>query len=357
MTRGGRPPLVTPEGVESLTQRQLSQVLRLVQAATDVDQVAPLSEQVMLAASEGPGDAEVGGTSRTGPTEVGTAGAGTSGASGTFHLLTYSAGHLSGYAHLARGTAGEPATAELMVDPVRRRQGIGTALIRAVETASAPTPARSSTLHVWSHGDLPSGRAFALQRGYATVRELWQMRRSLQPDGPALPATSLPEGFRSRFFVVGQDEAAWLRVNTRAFVNHPEQGRVTRHDLDRRIAEPWFDAKGFILVEDMRGPEPVLAASHWTKVVPTQDSEPTEPAEQPKEGEVYVVGVDPAYQALGVGRTVTVLGLMYLRGKGLTEATLYVDADNRAAISTYSRLGFARSTVDIMYSRIVHSPM
>jgi mycothiol synthase len=171
------------------------------------------------------------------------------------------------------------------------------------------------------------------------------MRRSLRSDADPLPAVSLPEGFRTRHFVIGQDEDAWLRVNARAFAYHPEQGRLTRRDLDRRIAEPWFDAKGFILIEDVRGFAPVLAASHWTKVVPAKQpdvgSEVSSDIGQ-TQGEVYVVGVDPAYQGFGLGRAVTILGLAYLRERGLTEAMLYVDADNRAAVATYSRLGFTR---------------
>jgi len=70
----------------------------------------------------------------------------------------------------------------------------------------------------------------------------------------------------------------------------------------------------------------------------------------PAEGEVYVVGVDPAYQGLGLGRAVTVLGLAHLRERGLTRAMLYVDADNDAAVATYSRLGFTRFAADVMYS-------
>ncbi|HEY5246936.1 MAG TPA: mycothiol synthase, partial [Dermatophilaceae bacterium] len=195
----------------------------------------------------------------------------------------------------------------------------------------------------------------ALRAGYSPARELWQMRRSLRGDVAPLPAVSLPPGFSTRHFVVGQDEEAWLLVNARAFVDHPEQGRIGREDLDQRVAEPWFDATGFILVEDLRGQQPVLAAAHWTKVVPGDAT--SRPMVHPTRGEVYVVGVDPAYQGLGLGRTVTVLGLAHLRERGLTEAMLYVDADNLAALTTYSRLDFVRSAVDIMYSRIVRRPM
>jgi len=75
------------------------------------------------------------------------------------------------------------------------------------------------------------------------------------------------------------------------------------------------------------------------------------------QGEVYVVGVDPAYQRLGLGRAVTILGLAHLRELGLTEAMLYVDADNSAAVATYSRLGFVRFAADVTYSRAVHLPV
>ena len=334
---------MTPEIVEQLTDEQRCEVLGLVKAATTVDGVAPLSEQVLLAVRDTS-------PASTGPASTSPASA--TGSSHPVHLLAYSVAHLAGYAHLEPGVAGEAATGEVVVDPSYRRQGIGTALIDALEAALAPPTSHGETLQLWSHGDLEGARAFALRGGNSAVRELWQMRRSLRSDAAALPAVSLPKGFKTRRFVVGRDEEAWLRVNARAFVDHPEQGRMTRHDLDQRIAEPWFDAMGFILIEDMRGLAPVLAASHWTKIVPAQD-----PQARPTEGEVYVVGVDPAYQGLGLGRTVTVLGLAHLREKGLAEATLYVDADNQAAVATYVRLDFARSAVDVMYSRIVHPPV
>jgi mycothiol synthase len=324
---------VTPERVERLTQPQRSEVLRLARAATDTDKVAPLSEQVLLSAREGQ------------------PGAGPHSTPGSLHLLAHAGTRLTGYAHLDRDQDGDPATAEIVVDPSFRRHGTGAALLHALETALATRTSGSTTLQLWSHGDLEAARALASRGGYSKTRELWQMRRSLRSDAPPLPTVTLPEGFSTRHFVVGRDEEAWLRVNALAFVDHPEQGRITRHDLDRRIEQPWFDASGFILIEDARGPVPVLVASHWTKVVATPDKS------VPAEGEVYVVGVDPAYQGQGFGLTVTVLGLAHLIQAGLTEAMLYVDADNLAAVATYSGLDFGRSAVDIMYSRIVHPPM
>ena len=327
------------DNVERLDAGRLAAVLALSQAAEAVYLVAPFSEQVLLAL-------------RGGST------------AGSPHFLAYAGTHLSGYAHLERGLAREAATAEVVVDPADRRRGVGTVLIRALEDAleDARAPgagtsqpdtgtahADAGTLQIWSHGHLNGARAFAVRDGYSTVRELWAMRRSLASDADPLPVATLPPGFRSRPFVVGQDEDAWLQVNAAAFADHPEQGRITRRDLDRRIAEPWFDATGFILIEDTRGAAPVLAASHWTKVAPAADGQVSG-----AEGEVYVVGVDPAYQGLGLGRAVTVLGLAHLRERGVTEAMLYVDADNIAAVATYSRLGFTRSGVDVMYSPAVH---
>lgn len=319
------------ENVERLGAGQLSAVMALVRAATHEDGVAPLSEQVLLTLR-----ADL-------PT-------GTSTLSGSPHFLTYDGTQLAGYAHLERGTgaeAGDDASAELVVEPGHRRRGVGTTLIQALQSALGP-----GNLRLWSHGHLDAARALAGRDGFSNVRELWMMSRSLQPDAGPLPHVSLPEGFDTRHFVVGQDQDAWLRVNARAFATHPEQGGMTLLDLDARIAQPWFDAAGFILIEDTRGATPVLAASHWTKVAEAGGEK-----SRTTRGEVYVVGVDPSYQGLGLGRAVTVLGLEHLLERGLTEAFLYVDADNTAAVRTYSRLGFTRSAVDVMYSHVVHPPV
>src|SRR4029077_14935151 len=99
-------------------------------------------------------------------------------------------------------------------------------------------------------GDRPAPAALARRAGFERFRALWQMRRSLgepltQPlEGPALPA-----GRVLRTFVPDREEAEWLNLTGRAVAQHPEQCGWTRHDLDLREREPWFDPAGFFIAE------------------------------------------------------------------------------------------------------------
>jgi mycothiol synthase len=306
-------PSVRP--ADTLTEREREQVDDLRLRAAAVDGVGALSEQTVLALRAGAGEVR--------------------------HLLGYAADRLAGYAQLdGRSPA---ASAELVVDPDHRRQGLGGALLDAVLAAAADA-------RVWAHGDLPAARGLAADRGLVPVRELHKMARPLSAEDVRSPETVLPEGYAARSFVPGRDEGAWVATNAAAFSHHPEQGRLTEADLAERMAQPWFDPAGFIIVTAQDRPDEV-AAFHWTKVDPGQHStvDPTRPA-----GEVYVVGVHPDHQGRGLARPLTALGLSHLAALGLPEVVLYVDGDNTAARHTYSRLGFTSIMVDVMYSGAVH---
>jgi mycothiol synthase len=220
--------------------------------------------------------------------------------------------------------------AELVVHPDARRRGIGSAMARTGLSEGG------DGARIWAHGNLAPARATAAALGLVVVRELMQMRRPLTD----LPAVTVSDGVRIRTYAGPADDAELLRVNNAAFEGHPEQSGWTEADIAERREEPWFDPAGLFMAVDEHSDK--LLGFHWTKV------------HRADLGEVYVVGVDPAAQGRGLGATLTLVGLHHLAERLSNSSdsmvTLYVEADNSAAVKTYRRLGFDVFTVDAAYS-------
>ncbi|WP_280334304.1 mycothiol synthase [Nocardia wallacei] len=250
------------------------------------------------------------------------------------HLLAALDGEVLGYANLVPAHGDHPAMAEAVVDPRQRGRGIGATLVSTALAAGGPGA------RVWAHGNLAPARAVAGRLGLTVARELWQMRRPLAT--PELPELAVAPDLLVRTYAGPADDAELLRVNNAAFDWHPEQGGWSTDDIAVRRDSPWFDPKGLFIAVDPADPGRMLGF-HWTKVHP-------ETAGQPPVGEVYVVAVDPAAQGRGLGRLLTLAGLHYLRDRGLDEVLLYTEADNTAAVHTYTRLGFETAHVDAAYA-------
>ncbi|MDV6012466.1 mycothiol synthase [Haloechinothrix sp. LS1_15] len=255
------------------------------------------------------------------------------------HVLARSGDALVGYAHLDRGgdSFGREIV-ELFVHPDHRGRGYGGAL------AAAVTERAERALRFWSHGDHPAAARIARRAGLRRVRELLRMRTEL--DGQWLGEPELPDGVRLRTFVPGQDEAAVIEVNGRAFSWHPEQGSLSEQELVETERQDWFDPDGFFLAVDGDG---TLLGFHWTKVHPPDPQAEAGSPHARAAGEVYVVGVDPSAHGRGLGTALTLAGLHYLAGSGLDQAILYVEGDNPAAIAVYTGLGFRTETTDVQY--------
>jgi mycothiol synthase len=313
--------------VRRLTEADAAAVGELVEAAAETDGVNPLSEHVRLHLKYG-GDADA------------------------WHFvarrLSPQGNELVGYAHLDKTDLVEGPSAELVVAPSARRQGVGGALLDSLKLKLSRRRG-DGPLRLWSHGALPAADRLAKSRGMEVFRELWVLERPLTGPGAELPPIPAVPGVRLAAFRPGVDDEAWLAVNARAFAHHPEQGAMTLDDLRQRMAEPWFDPAGFFLA--WRGDR--LAGFHWTKVhgSDTADGPDATHHHEPL-GEVYVVGVDPDEQGSGLGKALTLAGLHHLRDRGLGEVILYVDADNTAAVQVYTKLGFTRRSADVMYRAV-----
>lgn len=250
---------------------------------------------------------------------------------------------LVGFAVASRG--GSAVTVQIVVD-TSRQQAAGAAGEPADDAAAADeVTAALLGASVAAHADgrptdwlvFGPGRghdAIAASLDFTCRHEIVQMRRPLPLDERSATAQAI----ETRAFRMGVDEEEWLRVNSRAFAGHPDQGGWDLAALRDREAEPWFDPRGFLLHErDDR-----IAGFCWTKV---------HADEEPPAGEIYVIAVDPDFHGLGLGRALTVAGLRHLAAEGITSGMLFVDGDNVAAIALYESLGFVRHRVDRIYER------
>ena len=223
---------------------------------------------------------------------------------------------------VAAAYAAGDAPVEIVVDPDRRREGMGRRILDELLADGEDS--------YWAHGDLPAAQALAASAGLVAGRTLLALRLTF--DGP--PATErVPEGVTLRTFAP-DDVDQVVAVNARAFAHHPEQGAMDRADMERRMASDWFDAAGLFVAErDGR-----VVGFHWTKA-------------EDHVGEVYVVGIDPDAQGGGLGTALTARGLRHLYERGLPIVDLYVEGDNEPALAVYRRLGFVDHARDTLYVR------
>ena len=208
---------------------------------------------------------------------------------------------------------------EVVVDPGYRNSTLVGELIEELRMEVAAGP-----MTLWARSAYVADAAQA--SGWKSSRRLVEMRR-------ALPIECIPaglSGFTLKTFRMGVDEQEWLNANNAAFAGHPENGSLTRRDLERRIAQPWFDPDGFFLAWDGEN----LAGSCWTKV------------HEDGVGEIYIVGVAPGWGGRGLGHALVCHGLDYLASSRHAErAMLFVGEDNERALTLYEKLGFGRTKV------------
>jgi mycothiol synthase len=243
-------------------------------------------------------------------------------------VTAHASDRLAGFGQAVRGN--DAYSVEIVTERDAPVGPVLTATLDALRAAGGRGP-----VHFWVSAPSAEADRTARAAGLDPVRRLLQMRRPLP--------TGWPVEVTTRAFRPGEDDEAWLAVNNRAFAGHPEQGNWTREALARREAEPWFEPAGFRLHErDGR-----LAAFCWTKL--HRDADPVL-------GEIYVIGVDPDFQGLGLGRQLTLAGLASIAERGVDVGMLYVDEANTGALALYERLGFDVHHVDVAYGTELGSP-
>ena len=211
----------------------------------------------------------------------------------------------------------EGGEAEFVVDPDARGRGVGTRMLEELLARG---------IHVfWAHGDHPAARALAATHGLRAERELLHLVGEVSTRKDAAPGDI-------GTFTPNRDEDEWVALNARTFATHPEQGKVTKQDLEQLESEAWFNADDFLVLRR----DGAMIGYCWLKI-------------EDGRGEFYVVGVDPHHQGEHLGATLFDAGLAHLADRGIREAHLYVEADNAPALALYRSRGFTQDSIDIQY--------
>jgi mycothiol synthase len=294
-----------------LSQAQQVSVLELIKAAADLDGVPPIAEHVLLHLRHG-------------------------GDKSDSHLVIEKVGQVIAYAHLDKTDLVAGPSVEAVVHPKYRSQGFGTQLLKEAITICG------DETRIWSHGDLPQAQRIAAS---LKLERLWA---NLQMSKRLIEIEEITSKYLIRSFLPGIDDEAFLKLNNKAFTDHPDQGGWSKSDLEVRVNEEWFDEKGFFVCED----KGKLIGFCWTKIhgAHTYSHEGHEVDHGHEAiGEIYVLAVDPEYKDQGVGKDLTAAGLNYLKYQGLSSAMLYVGVENKAALNLYRSLGFSEFDRDVMY--------
>lgn len=196
------------------------------------------------------------------------------------------------------------------------------------------------TIELWTRPDSDRSAATPTSLGFHRHRSLYQLRAALHESRDAV---------MTRPFDPDRDLENLVNVNNRSFANHPDQGRQSADSISAVLNQSWFRRDGLRVLDDPDG-SGAMAGFCWTKVHPAGHYHPTIGADsndiEAALGEIFVIGLDPDFHGRRLGTPLVAAGLNWLAAQGLSEALLYVEADNHPALRTYDRLGFIQNRVD-----------
>ncbi len=216
------------------------------------------------------------------------------------------------------------------VHPGHRGRGTGRLLLDAM--AAHARELRFDVLHAEVPPGAKAAQGLLKAAGFSRVRTHWHMLcRAAGPVGLKTPA-----GHALR--VMAPEEAeALTQLQNDAFAGtwgfSPNTVEQLRYDLYQM---PGWKADEVLLLER----DGLLAGYSWTH---------REAPDGP--GVINMVGVDPRYRGLGLGRAVTAASIDYLIARGAPSVALTVDRENTAAVRLYRRLGFRVRRATHWYER------
>jgi mycothiol synthase len=226
----------------------------------------------------------------------------------------------------------------VVVEPDRRRRGIGRRLIEAA-VAIERERGRPNVLLGVLPGD-GAGKAFLTATGFAYHSTLWDLDL---PVDAAVPAPSWPSGVIARPFDRARDARPWIELFNAAFADHATPLQIPVEEADAPVDETFVDADTQ-LVEEVGSGELI----GFCATTPERTNGVVVPR-----AEIWTIGVRPDHQGRGLGRQLLRWGVERLRAIGVREVSLSVNSRNEHALGLYEREGFVRQATRERWARAV----
>lgn len=216
-----------------------------------------------------------------------------------------------------------------VVRPSAKGRGLGTRLVELVEARLAEEGA--ARIHSWTVAGDADADDLLRRFGYLEVRRFWEMEISLDKE-PSEPAVTSIELFRE------EDARAFHAALEEAFEDHWEAHPESFEDWwARQRRRSNFDPSLWFLVRD--GAEVTAIARNELRA---------------SGGYVGALGVRRPWRGRGYGRALLLYSFREFRRRGMTRATLGVDAANpTGATRLYESVGMHVQQENVVWEKVL----
>lgn len=225
-----------------------------------------------------------------------------------------------------------------LMHPEYRGNGVATRLIeRAIERARELKVKR---VHVNVPEESMTARYLLASMGFRFIRRFLELELDLsRVQGPDMKSI----GPRCRHMMRGEEDKL-VQVQNRSFADTWGFNPNTVEEIVYRISLPNCAREDVIFACDGDS----VIGYCWTRTYPGEGS-----VTRGGKGRIYMLGVDPDQRGKGVGKEVLLVGLSYLKSKGLETVELTVDSKNEAARALYRSAGFRIQRRSLWYERVL----
>lgn len=224
---------------------------------------------------------------------------------------------------------------DCFIQSEHRRKGLAKKLLTRAEKRAKELGVKVAHVSV-SEKNTIARKALA-ELGFQLIRREHELRLALNEATVRESAAS----FAIRHLQPGEEDKL-THIQNRSFAGSWGYNPNTEEEIRYGTSTGAYTPEEILLA--CEGDRPV--AYCWTGVAYREGADMNEGI-----GYIGMIGVDPDYRGLGMGRAVLLAGLSYLKSKGLRIAQLTVDGENEVARALYRSVGFRVYDTSLWYEK------